>query len=171
MPSARSSQPTACAHQRHLRRRAGAERGTAAAAAAPVTGPAGEELETFLVNFVVEQTGYPPEVVELDADLEADLGIDSIKKAQLFGELREYLRRHAERRISRSTIFPRSATCSITCKARRLPLPARQASPRSRRARPTAAPSSRSRADGGSGDDNGVPAVLCLAGSPRADGH
>ena len=43
-----------------------------------------------LVNFVVEQTGYPPEIVELDADLEADLGIDSIKKAQLFGELREY---------------------------------------------------------------------------------
>src|SRR5262249_3959835 len=38
----------------------------------------------------VEQTGYPPEVVELDADLEADLGIDSIKKAQMFGELQEY---------------------------------------------------------------------------------
>ena len=29
-------------------------------------------------------------MVELDADLEADLGIDSIKKAQLFGELSEY---------------------------------------------------------------------------------
>ncbi len=48
------------------------------------------ELEQFMINFVVEQTGYPPEVVELDADLEADLGIDSIKKAQLFGELAEY---------------------------------------------------------------------------------
>ena len=46
--------------------------------------------KSLLINFVVEQTGYPPEVVELDADLEADLGIDSIKKAQLFGELREY---------------------------------------------------------------------------------
>jgi acyl carrier protein len=53
-------------------------------------GPSAAELETFLVNFVVEQTGYPPEIVELDCDLEADLGIDSIKKAQLFGELREY---------------------------------------------------------------------------------
>ncbi len=41
------------------------------------------------MDFVVEQTGYPPEIVELDADLEADLGIDSIKKAQLLGELRE----------------------------------------------------------------------------------
>jgi acyl carrier protein len=49
-----------------------------------------KQLEVFLVNFVVEQTGYPPEIVELDADLEADLGIDSIKKAQLFGELGEY---------------------------------------------------------------------------------
>ena len=49
-----------------------------------------KELEKFLINFVVEQTGYPPEIVELDADLEADLGIDSIKKAQLFGELSEY---------------------------------------------------------------------------------
>ncbi len=45
------------------------------------------ELETFLVDFVVEQTGYPREIVELDADLEADLGIDSIRKAQLFGEI------------------------------------------------------------------------------------
>ena len=51
--------------------------------------PAGAELETFLVEFVVEQTGYPEEMVELDADLEGDLGIDSIKKAQLFGELAE----------------------------------------------------------------------------------
>ena len=46
-----------------------------------------EELETFLIEFVVEQTGYPAEIVELDADLEADLGIDSIRKAQLFGEI------------------------------------------------------------------------------------
>ena len=44
-------------------------------------------VETFLVDFVVEQTGYPREIVELDADLEADLGIDSIRKAQLFGEI------------------------------------------------------------------------------------
>lgn len=52
-------------------------------------GPEPHELESFLINFVVEQTGYPAEIVELDADLEADLGIDSIKKAQMFGELRE----------------------------------------------------------------------------------
>ena len=70
----------------------------ASAVARPSPGPAptesagldSKELEQFLVNFVVEHTGYPAEIVELDADLEADLGIDSIKKAQLFGELGEY---------------------------------------------------------------------------------
>ncbi len=51
--------------------------------------PATAEVEQILIDFVVEQTGYPAEIVELDADLEADLGIDSIKKAQLLGELRE----------------------------------------------------------------------------------
>jgi acyl carrier protein/NAD(P)-dependent dehydrogenase (short-subunit alcohol dehydrogenase family) len=69
---------------------------TAEPVSPPTVAPAGKstanaaELESFLINFVVEQTGYPPEVVELDADLEADLGVDSIKKAQLFGELQEY---------------------------------------------------------------------------------
>lgn len=47
----------------------------------------GAEIETFLIDFVVEQTGYPREIVELDADLEADLGVDSIRKAQLFGAI------------------------------------------------------------------------------------
>ena len=48
-----------------------------------------DELAAFLINFVIEQTGYPEEMVEMDVDLEGDLGIDSIKKAQLFGELSE----------------------------------------------------------------------------------
>ncbi|OYW18352.1 MAG: hypothetical protein B7Z55_10780, partial [Planctomycetales bacterium 12-60-4] len=39
--------------------------------------------------YVVDQTGYPEDMVEMTADLEADLGIDSIKKAQLIGELAE----------------------------------------------------------------------------------
>ncbi|MDO4551444.1 MAG: phosphopantetheine-binding protein [Planctomycetia bacterium] len=51
--------------------------------------PTKSELESLLVNFVVEQTGYPEEMVDMEADLEGDLGIDSIKKAQLLGELNE----------------------------------------------------------------------------------
>lgn len=50
------------------------------------------EMERFLINFVCEQTGYPPEVVGLDQDLEADLGIDSIKRAQMLGELKDQFR-------------------------------------------------------------------------------
>ena len=55
-----------------------------------------DALEQFLVDFVIEHTGYPRDVVSLDADLEADLGIDSIKKAQLFGEFREMTQLSAE---------------------------------------------------------------------------
>jgi len=62
----------------------------------PVTAPGLEdealrtEMTKFLIEFVVEQTGYPEDIVELDADLEADLGIDSIKVAQMMGELNEH---------------------------------------------------------------------------------
>jgi len=48
---------------------------------------AAAEIEAFLIDFVIEQTGYPREIVEFDADLEAELGIDSIRRAQLFGEI------------------------------------------------------------------------------------
>lgn len=61
-------------------------------AAQPANKPVGDpaEWEKFLVDFVVEHTGYPREVIDMDADLEADLGIDSIQRAQLFGEMREH---------------------------------------------------------------------------------
>ncbi len=62
----------------------------AAAKASGAKAPVAKDLEAFLVNFVVDRTGYPAEVVDLDGDLEADLGIDSIKKAHLFSELNEF---------------------------------------------------------------------------------
>ncbi len=58
------------------------------------------EMQSFLINFVIEQTGYPEEIVELDADLEGDLGIDSIKKAQLFGEIGEQYKVQARENLS-----------------------------------------------------------------------
>ena len=48
------------------------------------------QFDDFLIDFVVERTGYPRDVIELDADLESDLGIDSIAKAQLIGEIRDH---------------------------------------------------------------------------------
>ncbi|WP_437223253.1 SDR family NAD(P)-dependent oxidoreductase [Planctomicrobium sp. SH661] len=46
-------------------------------------------IERFLIDLVVDQTGYSPEVVDLDADMEGELGIDSIKQAQLLGEVQQ----------------------------------------------------------------------------------
>ncbi|MEX2285518.1 MAG: phosphopantetheine-binding protein [Planctomycetaceae bacterium] len=85
VPQARAATPAPVA-----RPQAAAPTAPASAPATASAGLSGPTLEKFLINFVVEQTGYPEEMVELDADLEADLGIDSIKKAQLFGELGEY---------------------------------------------------------------------------------
>ncbi|MBX3448373.1 MAG: SDR family NAD(P)-dependent oxidoreductase [Planctomycetaceae bacterium] len=68
-----------------------AEPVVAVAASAPVASSRGQlpsraELQAFVTDYIVDQTGYPAEMIELDADLEADLGIDSIKKAQMLGE-------------------------------------------------------------------------------------
>ncbi len=48
-----------------------------------------KSIESLMIDFVVDQTGYDPDVIDIDADLESELGIDSIKKAQLLGELAE----------------------------------------------------------------------------------
>lgn len=59
-----------------------------------------DALAEFLIDIIVEQTGYPRDVIELDWDMEADLGIDSIRKAQIFGELREYFEMSPESGIT-----------------------------------------------------------------------
>lgn len=42
-----------------------------------------ERLEKELLHIVAERTGYPPEMLGLDSNLEADLGIDSIKRVEI----------------------------------------------------------------------------------------
>ena len=37
-----------------------------------------------MLAIVAEQTGYPAEMLDLDLDLEADLGIDTVKQAEMF---------------------------------------------------------------------------------------
>ncbi|MGP8050898.1 MAG: SDR family NAD(P)-dependent oxidoreductase [Desulfobaccales bacterium] len=44
-----------------------------------------EELSSTLLKIVSERTGYPPEMLGLDLSLEADLGIDSIKRTEIIG--------------------------------------------------------------------------------------
>ncbi len=49
----------------------------------------GNELEAILLGIVSEKTGYPVEMIGLDMDLEADLGIDSIKRVEILSVLEE----------------------------------------------------------------------------------
>lgn len=48
-----------------------------------------EKLTQALVSIVSDRTGYPPEMLGLDMDLEADLGIDSIKRVEILGALQD----------------------------------------------------------------------------------
>jgi acyl carrier protein len=49
-----------------------------------------EEIRAYLVNVIVEKTGYPPETFEEPLDFEADLGIDSIKQVEAMSEVRQH---------------------------------------------------------------------------------
>ena len=52
-------------------------------AVAPSAPAAGEGVSEALLATVCELTGYPREMLDLDMDLEADLGIDSIKRVEI----------------------------------------------------------------------------------------
>ncbi|MGB0389585.1 MAG: phosphopantetheine-binding protein, partial [Ardenticatenaceae bacterium] len=65
-----------------------------AAAPAPVAAPPAatsgvntEELTNALLEVVSDKTGYPVEMLELEMDIESDLGIDSIKRVEILGSL------------------------------------------------------------------------------------
>ncbi|OUL25316.1 type I polyketide synthase [Nostoc sp. 106C] len=47
------------------------------------------QLATNLLTITSEKTGYPIEMLEMDMDMEADLGIDSIKRVEILGGLQE----------------------------------------------------------------------------------
>lgn len=47
-----------------------------------------QELESVLMNVISDRTGYPPEMLDPEANLEADLGIDSIKRVEIIGAFR-----------------------------------------------------------------------------------
>ncbi|MFJ9818985.1 SDR family oxidoreductase [Streptomyces sp. NPDC101151] len=47
----------------------------------------GQDVERVVLEIISERTGYPVDMIEPDLDLEADLSIDSIKRAEIAGEL------------------------------------------------------------------------------------
>jgi malonyl CoA-acyl carrier protein transacylase len=59
------------------------------ASSAAVVGPVaiGVDLEKELVRVVAEKTGYPPDLLALESDMESDLGIDSIKRVEILSAL------------------------------------------------------------------------------------
>jgi acyl transferase domain-containing protein/NAD(P)-dependent dehydrogenase (short-subunit alcohol dehydrogenase family) len=75
------SQPTARPIARQV------EPPTPVAPVAPTSGLA----ESTLLAVVAEKTGYPSEMLELSMEIEADLGIDSIKRVEIFSALQERL--------------------------------------------------------------------------------
>jgi acyl carrier protein len=47
-----------------------------------------------LLDIVSDRTGYPKEALSIDLDLEADLGIDSIKRIEILSTMAETLEHH-----------------------------------------------------------------------------
>ncbi|CAM2007145.1 type I polyketide synthase [Acanthopleuribacter pedis] len=58
---------------------------TATVAAVPAVG----RLSELLLNVIADKTGYPSDMLNMDMDLEADLGVDSIKRVEILSAMRE----------------------------------------------------------------------------------
>ncbi len=50
-----------------------------------------QEIERILIQVMAEKTGYPAEMLTMDMSLNNDLGIDSIKRVEIFSSLKEKL--------------------------------------------------------------------------------
>ena len=46
-------------------------------------------MKERVLAVVSEKTGYPVDMLDLDLDLEADLGVDTVKQAEVFAAVRE----------------------------------------------------------------------------------
>jgi len=49
----------------------------------------GDPVKERILALMVEKTGYPQDMLDLDLDLEADLGVDTVKQAEMFAAIRE----------------------------------------------------------------------------------
>ena len=58
-------------------------------ATAPAKDGGADSVKERILALVVEKTGYPKEMLDLDLDLEADLGVDTVKQAEMFASIRE----------------------------------------------------------------------------------
>ncbi len=51
-----------------------------------------DQVQRIFLSLVAEKTGYPVEMLGLDMDMEADLGIDSIKRVEILGAAKRALK-------------------------------------------------------------------------------
>ncbi len=54
----------------------------------PVADSADDPIKKKVLEIVAEKTGYPEDMLDLDLDLEADLGVDTVKQAEMFAAVR-----------------------------------------------------------------------------------
>ena len=47
------------------------------------------KVEVVLLEVVAEKTGYPADILNLDMEMDSDLGIDSIKRVEILSTLQE----------------------------------------------------------------------------------
>ena len=47
-----------------------------------------DDIQEKVLDIVAEKTGYPKDMLDLDLDLEADLGVDTVKQAEMFASVR-----------------------------------------------------------------------------------
>ena len=58
-------------------------------AATPSSAPLSGDMVETVIDVVVKHTGYPADFVELDQDLEGELGIDTVKQAEIMVDIRQ----------------------------------------------------------------------------------
>ena len=83
-----------------------------------------------MLDLVAEQTGYPRDMLDLDLDLEADLGIDTVKQAEMFA---------ADPRGATASRATTTSSCATTRRCPRDRVRVRPAPARDRRPTPHAA--------------------------------
>jgi polyketide-type polyunsaturated fatty acid synthase PfaA len=78
----------------YMQKKAGGSAAPVAKVQAAVVAPAAggvdlAQIQKVMMQVVADKTGYPPEMLELGMDMEADLGIDSIKRVEILGAVQD----------------------------------------------------------------------------------
>ena len=73
----------------YIKSKAGAAPAAAITTTIPSGGVSGGDVKNILMEVVQEKTGYPLEMLDVAMDMEADLGIDSIKRVEILSAIRK----------------------------------------------------------------------------------